>query len=328
MIEIGVWRGDRAVRFLTHGEQLVEYVGFDLFEGMTDELHEKEGMAACFFQYMDKVQERLLSVSRPETIVSLIKGNTKQTLPEFTASCQNCYDFIFIDGGHSLDTIENDWKYASLALAPDGVCIFDDYYLENETIGCKFLIDNLNERQWEKDFFRGIEKTKEGHYITMVAITHALPVPEFVSYNNQFADLAQKLKSLPDTSPETIDSLVNSFDEWFWQFTRQVKPFIDNLSVSEMQCTKLETELATARTHHQKLETELATAGVQHQKLETELATAGVQHQKLEQDLLALTTDPFLKPIIGLRIRLGSSLENRLPKNLFNFLKTYYRKTK
>lgn len=171
MIEIGVWKGDRAVEFLTRGTRLAEYVGFDLFEDITAELFVREGMGRCFTQTMHDVRGRLLGIRRRETDVRLIKGNTTQTLPDFVASCKHRYDFIFIDGGHSLDTIDNDWKYASLLLAPDGVCVFDDYYLEDDSMGCKHLVDNLDTSKWEKDFFRGIEKTVEGHYITMAVIT-------------------------------------------------------------------------------------------------------------------------------------------------------------
>jgi hypothetical protein len=52
------------------------------------------------------------------------------------------------------------------------VCVFDDYYLDDASVGCKHLIDSLDSNSWQKDFFRGIEKTVNGHFITMVAITH------------------------------------------------------------------------------------------------------------------------------------------------------------
>ena len=59
MIEVGVWRGDRSCEFLKAIPGLREYVGFDLFEQMTADVHQHEGMANCFAVTMDDVQERL-----------------------------------------------------------------------------------------------------------------------------------------------------------------------------------------------------------------------------------------------------------------------------
>lgn len=170
VIEIGVWKGDRAVEFLTKCELIQEYVGFDLFEDMTGETHQKEGMALCFAQSIETVRSRLQSHARTSTKIQLIPGNTFKTLPEFFESQKGSYDFIYLDGGHSLETIDNDWKYASSLLDEDGICIFDDYYLEDSSVGCKKLIDSLDRKVWNVDFFRGIELTCENHYITMVEV--------------------------------------------------------------------------------------------------------------------------------------------------------------
>jgi hypothetical protein len=170
VIEIGVWKGDRSVEFLTKCDLIQEYVGFDLFEDMNGETHQKEGMALCFAQSIDTVSSRLQSHARTSTKIHLIPGNTFKTLPEFIESQKGSFDFIYLDGGHSLETIDNDWKYASRLLDEDGICIFDDYYLEDNSVGCKKLIDSLDRRKWSVDFFRGIELTVENHYITMVEV--------------------------------------------------------------------------------------------------------------------------------------------------------------
>jgi Methyltransferase domain len=54
------------------------------------------------------------------------------------------YDLIYIDGGHSLDTVAADWENAKNMMTPDSVVIFDDYFDEIPWIGCKVLIDGLN----------------------------------------------------------------------------------------------------------------------------------------------------------------------------------------
>jgi predicted O-methyltransferase YrrM len=170
-MEIGVWRGDRALLFLELGLSLERYVGFDLFEDISQESFEAEGMGRCTPSNYESVNARLIEAKHHHTSLELIKGDTRHTLPEFVESCDCDFDFILIDGGHSLETVENDWKYASIVLADDGVCIFDDYYLEDDKVGCKRLIDELDTEKWDKDFFRTITRTTEGHYITMVAIS-------------------------------------------------------------------------------------------------------------------------------------------------------------
>ena len=52
MLEIGVWRGDRSEQFVRLNEKLEHYVGFDLFEEMTDERHDLESMGDCHAQPM------------------------------------------------------------------------------------------------------------------------------------------------------------------------------------------------------------------------------------------------------------------------------------
>ena len=171
MLEIGVWKGDRAEMCLSLGRRLVEYVGFDLFDEMTDQCHESEGMGNCFAQPLDAVRSRLLEKKREHTTLRLVKGDTQVTLPAFLASSKVKYDFVFVDGGHSCDTIASDWRYVSQLLAVQGVCIFDDYYLETDAIGAKMLVDHLDTEVWARDFFQAITLTPEGHYVTMVAVS-------------------------------------------------------------------------------------------------------------------------------------------------------------
>ena len=58
-------------------------------------------------------------------------------------------DFVFIDGGHSVETIESDWNYIKHLMGKQTVVVFDDYYENRDDFGCKKLIDNL---QKEKNY--------------------------------------------------------------------------------------------------------------------------------------------------------------------------------
>ena len=77
----------------------------------------------------------------------LIIGDTKNTLKKF--SPDRYIDFVFIDGGHSIETIESDWNYINRLMGKQTVVIFDDYYENRDDFGCKNLIDNL---QKEKNY--------------------------------------------------------------------------------------------------------------------------------------------------------------------------------
>jgi hypothetical protein len=170
-IEVGVWRGDRGVLFLQLNPELEEYVGFDLFENMTTDQHVSESMGKCYAEKYETVFSRLTAARHQGTRVQLERGNTHVTLPAFATTARPIYDFAFIDGGHSLETIENDWRCIEHVLSATGTCIFDDYYLERDDIGAKRLIDGLDSALWCKDFFGLIDKTEFANYITMVAVS-------------------------------------------------------------------------------------------------------------------------------------------------------------
>ena len=119
MIEIGVWKGDRSVQFLERGNDLVEYVGFDLFEDLTEDVAQGEKMGLCRATQYDEIKARILqSRARDMPSIELIKGYTDKTLPEFARRRGPEFDFIFIDGGHSLETVRNDWEYSSHSSPP------------------------------------------------------------------------------------------------------------------------------------------------------------------------------------------------------------------
>ena len=65
--------------------------------------------------------------------IKLIKGDTKQSLKQFKIKK---IDFVFIDGGHSIETIKNDWLNIQKLINKKSVVIFDDYY-ENKEISKK-----------------------------------------------------------------------------------------------------------------------------------------------------------------------------------------------
>lgn len=138
IVEVGTYNGVMALHYITWaakfspGEKIV-YYGFDLFEDATDEIDDLEFNAKR--EHASKAQvEHIISNYRTKEGMDfefhLIKGNTRDTL-QGIGPWQSA-DLAIIDGGHSLETIKNDYE----ALKDCKVVIFDDYYEEDESKAC------------------------------------------------------------------------------------------------------------------------------------------------------------------------------------------------
>ena len=120
------------------------------------------------------IYEYLRNVS---TNINLYKGNTKITLKNNLNNKK--INFIFIDGGHSIKTISNDWKNCIKFLNKETTIVFDDYYVSNHKIikkfGCNNLINNLCKKKYHikvlpfTDYFQLMEK-KTGIKMVLVKL--------------------------------------------------------------------------------------------------------------------------------------------------------------
>lgn len=142
IVEIGVYNGRRAIQMIEAAKIFnkdVEYYGFDLFEEITDKIYEDE--ASKFPENFNNIKSLLEKHAK----IFLYKGFTRDTLRKFSEK-EIKVDFIFVDGGHAVETIENDYFYSS-KIAKDNACIiFDDFY-ETQTIDLKrFGSNNLYEK--------------------------------------------------------------------------------------------------------------------------------------------------------------------------------------
>jgi predicted O-methyltransferase YrrM len=139
----------------------IDFYGFDLFENIN--LKKKKEELSKYPCSIKMIYEYLKNVS---TNINLYKGNTKNTLKNNLNNKK--IDFIFIDGGHSIKTIINDWKNCIKFLNKETVVIFDDYYVGNHKIikkfGCNNLINNLSKKKYHikvlpfTDYFQLMEK--------------------------------------------------------------------------------------------------------------------------------------------------------------------------
>lgn len=124
LLEIGTWKGLRAIQFHAVSPE-TEYVGFDLFESATEETDANEKNVKKHVIEQD-VADRLSSAGMK---FRLYRGDTKKTLNDYLKDFgEKSADLIYIDGGHSVETIRSDWEHAKKAIKEGGLIIFDDYY--------------------------------------------------------------------------------------------------------------------------------------------------------------------------------------------------------
>lgn len=146
IIEIGTWNGVRAVELVKSTG--AKYIGFDLFEEASAKTDYEEKNVKAHFS-----QSSVYNYFFKHNIAGkLIKGNTNDTLPKFREEFPEIlFDFAWIDGGHAVDTIKNDWHYVEQMMAPGALIVFDDYYVNfNNTNdwGCNSIVDSLDYKQF------------------------------------------------------------------------------------------------------------------------------------------------------------------------------------
>ena len=149
--EIGVYRGVRSREMIQAAKifnKNIEYFGFDLFEMINKKIQKKE-LSKIPYTKKD-VQNKLSKHAK----VKLFKGYTKKTLDKLK---NKKVDLIFIDGGHRLSTIQNDWIKSKKFQKKNTIIIFDDYYLNNKKIiknyGCNQVVNKISDKNYTKKFF-------------------------------------------------------------------------------------------------------------------------------------------------------------------------------
>ncbi len=146
--EIGTWNGDRALAMLNLSPKS-KYYGFDLFEDATDTT-DREEFNVKRHNRMQDVSDKLTGFD-----VTLFKGNTRDTLKNFNEPV----DFVWLDGGHSIETIRSDWENIKRCLTKDAIVFFDDYFegtgIDTKVFGCNEIVKDLrhlvmSDKNWVK----------------------------------------------------------------------------------------------------------------------------------------------------------------------------------
>ncbi len=129
IMEIGVADGENArtmvkVAMQNFSPEEVEYYGFDLFEGNRD----------------SRVRQKLEQIGCKS---ELFKGDSVKTLPKMMKTLPKM-DLIFIDGGHSYETVNNDWENSKTLIHERTAIFFHNYNFS----GVKRLVDSIYREEY------------------------------------------------------------------------------------------------------------------------------------------------------------------------------------
>lgn len=161
IMEIGTWNGEHALQMIEEAKknfppEEVQYYGFDLFELLDDEMASKEFSTSKIPPPLEIVKEKL---EKTNAEIHLYKGNTRETLPRVVNELPKM-DFVFIDGGHSIETVQSDWKYAQMVMSEETVVVFDDYR-NRDDVGCKRVVEGIDKTKFEVKILPIQDKFKE-----------------------------------------------------------------------------------------------------------------------------------------------------------------------
>lgn len=145
-LDIGTYDGVRAAQLLRRWYAETgrpwHYYGFDLFEHLTPEKAKQELAKSRLPPPLVEVHKRLSAVPG-KAHLALFAGDTRELLPRMVPNFP-AMDLIFLDGGHSLETVRSDWEAIQPLMRPGHtVVLLDDYYENRDDVGCRRLVDQL-----------------------------------------------------------------------------------------------------------------------------------------------------------------------------------------
>ena len=155
-LEIGVFQGVTSrnvceLLYEVHKDNF-KYIGIDIFEH--DEKSNKEiipninfrnPLKQFYYRYMKRENPYSLSsvkslLKKFEKNVEIIKGDSKKILPIIDLAE---VDYVFLDGGHSYETVKSDLNNCKIVIENNGTVLCDDYNLSYAP-GVKKAIDEFS----------------------------------------------------------------------------------------------------------------------------------------------------------------------------------------
>jgi len=149
LCEIGTHKGNTAVQMILHlapkGKNF-SYFGYDVFDYARNNVpfnqKERNGKGGASKEFvimrLNNLQESFLNFN-----YQLYEGLTKDTLQE------NSFDFVYIDGGHSYETVKFDYS----KVKNSKVIVFDDAKNKNNANDVPIFLNELSQ-EVEIEYFK------------------------------------------------------------------------------------------------------------------------------------------------------------------------------
>jgi hypothetical protein len=152
ILEVGTNDGINAVEMIRVARRSgvsVDYFGFDLFEALDRAELRRE------FSIRTRSRHEVARHLRRNGVSSaqLVAGDTRKTLPE-AARTLAPMDLIFIDGGHSYETVLSDWTSVEPLISDTTSVFFDDY----PNFGIGPVVDQIDRSAWDVTIFPTVDR--------------------------------------------------------------------------------------------------------------------------------------------------------------------------
>jgi hypothetical protein len=164
LLEIGVWDAVHSAWMIEaalehHRPDEIAYFGFDLFEHADETTIDREiSKAAPSLQHVRAVLQRFVDQG---ITVHLFRGDSTVILPKLAPVLPRM-DFVFVDGGHSEETVRSDWTSIAQCIGPESVVIFDDYVdprsATESGVGVNAVINRLDPRHYTRRLLQPRDK--------------------------------------------------------------------------------------------------------------------------------------------------------------------------
>lgn len=177
IVEVGTWNGNRGVRMIEQAAKYrpvseIHYYGFDLFEQMTEEKYKEEISKRPPPQ--QEVENKLKATGAH---IHLYVGDTMKTMADWVKESPDA-DFVYIDGGHALETVRSDWEFTAKRMHDRTMVIFDDYWPHRaEHGGSKLIVDALDPKKYD---------------VKILPVTDKFNNPDFGELVIQYAQVMKK----------------------------------------------------------------------------------------------------------------------------------------
>ena len=167
-LEIGIFQGVTSrniceILYKMHKDNF-KYIGIDIFEHDEKSKNEiipninfRNPLKQFYYRYIKRENPYSLTsvtklLNKFKKNVEIIKGDSKKLLPNIDLTQ---IDYVFIDGGHSYETVKSDLNNCKIVIENNGIVLCDDYNL-TYALGVKNAIDEfVAKEQYDKKILFG-----------------------------------------------------------------------------------------------------------------------------------------------------------------------------